>query len=180
MGLDIDAWSHLTPYTGPLCANTDECNLLSRISASIARADAGLPPVEHESHIRLHTDFKTADEIRKEFGLEPGICYQGAEHYEFKLGYDEYSEWLAWLGGWNPVAFELLDGIQEDDNTVGPRVAKELLEALNPARFEATFGDAEIEFGEDENGVYPDAGSTYRDFVKACGLAAHGGLMAVR
>jgi hypothetical protein len=174
MGLDIDAWLHLTPYVGPPCANTHICQMAPEYQTAL------IPPARALGHIRLHTGPKTADEIRKEFGLEPGICYQGAEHYEFKLGYIEYADWLVWLGGWNPEAFELLDGIQEDDNTVGPRVAQELLEALNPARFEATFGDAEIEFGEDENGVYPDAGSAYRDFVKACGLAAQDGLLAFR
>ena len=176
MGLAIDAWSCLTRYDGPPCPNRED--VVGLVNAAMACAEAG--PPAHWSHARLNTDPKTADEIRKEFGLEPGICYQGAEHYEFKLGYGEYDDWLEWLGGWNPVASELLDGIQEDDNTVGPRVAKELLEALNPARFEATFGDAEIEFGEDENGVYEDAGAIYRDFVRACGLAAQDGLLAFR
>ena len=174
MRLDIDAWSHLTSYVGPPCVDTRICQMAPEYQ------DALIPPARALRHIRLRAGLKDADEIREEFGMEPDRCYVGAAHYEFRLSYDEYSEWLAWLGGWNPEAFELLDGIQEDDNTVGPRVAKELLEALNPARFEATFGDAEIEFGEDENGVYEDAGAIYRDFVRACGLAAQDGLLAFR
>src|ERR1035437_5293880 len=69
MGLDIDAWSHLTPYTGPPCANTDICQMAPEYQTAL------IPPARALGHIRLHTGPKTADEIRKEFGLEPGVCY---------------------------------------------------------------------------------------------------------
>src|ERR1017187_690478 len=171
MGLDIDAWSHLTPYTGPPCANTRICQIAPEYQTAL------IPPARALGHIRLRTGLKDVSEIREEFGMEPDRCYVGAAHYEFRLSYNEYSEWLAWLDTWNPIASAILNEQEDnDDNTMGAGAVARLLEALNPALFDATFGDAEIEFGEDENGVYPDAGSPYRDFVKACGLAAQGGL----
>ena len=175
MSLSIDAWSHLTKYTGPPCG--DETQVLRD---SIARSQAGLEPLYvHFTHARLHTDPKTADEIREEFGLEPDVCYEGAEHMEFDLGYGEYDAWLDWLESWNPEARMAIHG-GDDDNAHGSREAEAVLEALNLTLFETTFGSAEIDFGDDGDGGYEGAEVIYRNFVKAYGLAAQGGLISFR
>ena len=176
MSLSIDAWAHLTKYTGPPCG--DETQVLRD---SIARSQAGLEPLYvHFTHARLHTDPKTADEIREEFGLEPDVCYEGVEHFEFDISYGGYDAWLDWLGGWNDGARVAIHAKGDDDNVVGAREAAEVLEALNPTLFEATFGSAEIDFGDDGDGGYEGAEVIYRNFVKAYGLAAQGGLISFR
>ena len=166
MSLSIDAWAHLTKYTGPPCGGM--------------MIDPDDPPVHYTiPHARLHTDPKTADEIREEFGLEPDVCYEGVEHFEFDLDNREYYEWLYWLEGWNPEALMAIHG-GDDDNAQGAREAAVVLEALNPTLFEATFGaEVEIRFGEDEKGYY-GAEVIYRDLVRAYGLAAQGGLITFR
>ena len=169
MSLSIDAWSYLTPYTGSPCGGM--------------MIDPDDPPVHYTSpHARLHTDPKTADEIREEFGLEPDVCYEGVEHFEFDISYGGYDAWLDWLGGWNDGARGCIHEEGADDNAHGAREAAVVLEALNPTLFEATFGSAEIDFGDDGDGDggYEGAEVIYRDFVKAYGLAAQGGLISFR
>ena len=89
MGLDIDAWSHLTPYVGPPCVNTRICQMAPEYQNAL------IPPVRALGHIRLRVGLKDADEIREEFGMEADRCYVSAAHYESRLSYGEYSEWLA-------------------------------------------------------------------------------------
>jgi hypothetical protein len=100
-----------------------------------------------------------------------------AAHYEFRLCYGEYSEWLAWLDTWNPIASAILNEQEDnDDNTMGARAAATLLAAFNPELFNATFGDcSEISWGDCESCI-----GIYRDFVRACGLAAQDGLLTFR
>ena len=171
MGLDIDAWSHLTPYTGPLCANTGICQMAPEYQTAL------IPPARALGHVRLRTVLKDADGIREEFGIDPDRCYEAAEHYEFRLSYDEYNEWLAWLDTWNPIASAILNEQGDnDDNTMGAGAVARLLAALNPELFNVTFGDCgEISWGDCENCM-----GIYRDFVTACGLAAQDGLLAFR
>jgi hypothetical protein len=76
MGLDIDAWSHLTPYAGPPCANTHICQMAPEYQTAL------IPPARALGHIRLRTGLKDINEIREEFGMEPDRCYVGAAHYE--------------------------------------------------------------------------------------------------
>ena len=171
MGLDIDAWSRLTPYAGPPCVNTRICQMAPEYQTALIGSARAL------GHIRLRTGLKDINEIREEFGMEPDRCYMGAAHYEFRLSYDEYSEWLAWLDTWNPIASAILSEQEDnDDNTMGARAVARLLAALSPELFNATFGDcSEISWGDWENCV-----GIYRDFVRACGLAAQDGLLAFR
>jgi hypothetical protein len=171
MRLDIDAWSHLTSYVGPPCVDPYVCQLDPKRQSML------IPSAKALGHIRLYTGLKTADEIREEFEMEPDWCHVGAEHYEFKLGNIEYSDWLDWLQTWNPAASAFLrEQWDDDDNTIGARAAKRLLVALDSELFDAKFGDC----GGISEGDCEDCIDVYQKFVRACRLAAEGGLMTVR